>query len=63
MHSNNVTPLPPGEEAAHRPLCELPGGGAEGRGPRSGAQPHFLRLCQRGPQLPNAACAGHAGDR
>lgn len=32
-HPQNVTPLPPGEEAAHRPLCEFPGGGAEGCGP------------------------------
>lgn len=55
------TPL--GEKAAHRPLCKLPGRGAEGCGPWSGAQPHLLRVCQRGAQLPHAACTGHARNR
>lgn len=58
--SYDVTSLPPGEKAAHRPLCELPGRGAEGRGPRSGTQPHFLCVRQRGAKLPHAACTGHA---
>lgn len=58
--SYNVTRLPPGEKAAHRPLCELPGRGAESCGPRSGTQPHFLCVRQRGAKLTHAACAGHA---
>lgn len=55
--------LPPGEEAAHRPLCELPGGGTESVGSRTGARPHLLRLRQRSAQLPHAARTGHAWDR
>lgn len=60
VHRASVTPLLPGEEAAHGPLCELPGGGAEGGGPRSGTRPHLLRLRQRGAQLPHATCTGDA---
>ncbi len=56
-------PLPLGEEAAHRPLCKLPGRWAEGCRPRSGTEPHFLCLRQRGAQLPHAACAGNARNR
>lgn len=58
-----MTSLLSGEEAAHRPLCQLPGWGAEGCGPWAGAQTHLFHLCQRGAQLSHAACTGHAWNR
>ena len=58
-----VALVPPGPEAAYGPLHQLPGGGAEGGGPRAGPQPHLLRVGQGGAQLPHAASTGHARDR
>lgn len=55
--------VPPGPQAAHGPMHQLPGGRAGRGGPGPGRRPHLLRLCQGGAAGSGAEGSGDARSR